>query len=286
MKIIDLLRDIRDSLRMEGVPDYAREAEIILSNVLCKDILSLHIDYGESVDESDALKAFDILSRRVIDREPIQYIFGKVPFYNSILNVNPSVLIPRKETELLVERAIEIGKKLSRPKILDIGTGSGAIAISIAKELANAKVTAVDISEDALKVAKANAEENGVNILLKKSDLFSSLRGKFDIIVSNPPYVSEEEYISLSKDVRGHEPKIALVAGDGFDFHRKIIEKSQNFLSEGGTLIMEMGYSQRGGLTSLIEGQYNQYEFVKDYSGNDRFVVASNVGKENEKIKV
>ena len=274
MKILDLLKEVKMCLKGDGIPNFRSEAEQIISNVLCKDTISLHLDYDEEVKRKDILEIFDIVNRRTIDREPLQYIFGKVSFYNTILKVNSSVLIPRKETELLVDKVLEEVKDVDNPKILDLGTGSGAIAIAIAKARPDAQIFASDISKEALEVAKMNANINGAKISFVEGDLFSNLVEKFDIIVSNPPYVSNKEYEELSEEIRLYEPKLALVAEDGLEFYRRIVGGISSHLELGGKLILEIGYTQRVCIKEIAGEVFETVNVYKDYSGNDRVVLA------------
>lgn len=204
-----------------------------------------------------------------------QYIVGNVNFYGNVINVNNNVLIPRFETELLVEKTLNYSRKLFSDKvlnILDIGTGSGCIAITLKKEL-NCCVTAVDISDKALEVAKGNALKHHLDINFLESDIFSNVKGKFDIIISNPPYIREDE--EIEEIVKNNEPHLALYAKeDGLYYYRKILEKVSNYLSAKFLIAFEIGYEQGEAVKNLA---YNYLTNVnvsveKDYSDKDRFV--------------
>lgn len=192
--------------------------------------------------------------------------------------VNEDVLIPRPDTEILVEEVIEITKRLIRPKILDLCTGSGAIAIAIAKYAQNAIVYASDISKNAIEVAKKNAKTNGVQDRIEfiESDLFESIpQTKFDIIVTNPPYIKKDEISKLDLEVQ-NEPKIALDGGiDGLDFYRKISSKAYDYLKYNGYLCMEIGYDQKESVLDILdyENRYSDTYCKKDLYGNDRIIV-------------
>jgi release factor glutamine methyltransferase len=212
---------------------------------------------------------------------PIQYIVGKTEFCGIDLAVDERVLIPRPETELVVEAVIEIVHRTSsvvhRPEILDLCTGSGNIAISLTKGLTNCRIVASDISEDALAVARYNAAMNGMSdrIEFVKSDLFTDVKGSFDIIASNPPYIARPEFGTLQKEVL-REPRIALDGGDdGLDFYRNILSASALYLKPNGYIVFEIGFGQLDGIVNLIRktGQFELSEAKKDWRGIDRILV-------------
>lgn len=212
---------------------------------------------------------------------PVQYIIGRAEFCGLEFAVDERVLIPRPETELIVEAAKEVFYELRVTsyglRLLDLCTGSGNIAISLTKHLTNCKITASDISEDALSVARLNAEKIGVSgrIEFIKSDLFDNLTGKFDIIVSNPPYIAQYEFPFLPKEVL-KEPRIALDGGnDGLDFYRKIISQAPRYLDKNGVLIMEIGFGQRREVENIINGSnvFQMAEVKKDFNGIERVLI-------------
>jgi release factor glutamine methyltransferase len=221
---------------------------------------------------------------------PIQYVIGKTEFCGLELKVDERVLIPRPETELLVETAAELaGLKASRADaldILDLCTGSGNIAIALmaarcaplTKNLSNCKIIASDISPAALEVARRNAIRNGVyaGIEFICSDLFTDIKGRFDIIVSNPPYIAKHEFTTLQEEVL-REPRIALDGGsDGLDFYRRIIASMPEYLKRGGHAVMEIGYGQRAAVTEIIDksGFFKLSGVKKDFNGIDRVIIA------------
>ena len=210
--------------------------------------------------------------------EPIQYITGKQEFMKLNFLVTKDVLIPRQDTEILVEEVIKIAKNIENPMILDLCTGSGAIAVSLAKNLENARIFATDISSKALEIAKKNAKLNGVknNIEFIESNLFKKIKKlKFDIIVSNPPYIETDEIVKLPKDVQ-NEPIGALDGGkDGLMFYRSIAKEAPNFLNSQGYLCFEIGYNQKQKVKQILEEEkkYVNIYSKKDLCENDRVVV-------------
>jgi release factor glutamine methyltransferase len=216
--------------------------------------------------------------------EPVAYIVGKREFWSLPFEVSRHVLIPRPETEILVEEVLKIceGGGIKTPRILEIGTGCGAISVSLASELKGAHIVATDISWEAIKVAKKNAHnnvvENQISFLI--GDLFQPVSGKFDIIVSNPPYISEEEYDNLPLEVREFEPKSALLAGtDGTEFHGTIIREGVLYLDMGGSLLMEMGAGQKDRIENMLKEShlYDNIAFRADYAGINRVSIARRI---------
>lgn len=216
-------------------------------------------------------KAVDLRLKHI----PLGYIFGKTNFYGLDFLVTPDVLIPRLDTEILVEKVIEdIKLRGENVSVLDIGTGSGAIAITIKKET-NVDVTAVDISEKALEIAKKNATLNNVQINFVKSDLFENISEiKVDIIVSNPPYIESTVVESLLPEVKDNEPILALDGGKtGLDFYKRIIDDAKRHLNSKGKIFFEIGYDQGESVSNLLKLQFKNVKVIKDYLNNDRVVV-------------
>ncbi len=205
---------------------------------------------------------------------PVQYIIGDVDFYNSIIKVNENVLIPRFETELLVEKTVNYAKAMFNKKIdiIDLGTGSGCIAIALKKEL-DANVTAIDISFEALKLAKENAKLNHVDINFIEGDMTEKPQGKYDIVISNPPYIPYDGFVE--EKVKIYEPHLALFAlDDGIYFYKKILEYSKDILKKKFLLAFEIGSDEKNSLTKLLEEHYPnyKYEFQKDFNNLDRYL--------------
>ena len=209
---------------------------------------------------------------------PVQYIIGNVEFYNSVIDVNENVLIPRFETEYLVEKTINYIKKLNllNPKILDIGTGSGCIAIALKKTI-DAFVTAIDISEVALNLAQENARLNKVDIDFKKGDITKKPNGKYDCLISNPPYIPYDGYIE--EKVKKYEPHLALFAPDGgLYFYKKILDYAFEILNKKFLIAFEIGDNQKDLLEKYLKEKYSQYSYVfeKDLNGLDRYLFIYN----------
>jgi len=252
------------------------EAELLFSQALGCQRPDLYINKNEYLGGKAGAFIASVLNRR-IKGEPIQYILGKTEFMGLEIKVNKDVLIPRPETEILVETALEFARKEKPRRILDLGTGSGCIAVTLSKYLKGLEVDASDISAEALEAAKENAALHGARVNFIKSDLFSRLQYKeYGIIISNPPYIAQGQIKKLQPEVR-FEPRIALDGGaDGLDFYRRIILNAVNHLRENGLLIMEIGFNQR----NALEGIFNRPKLfkiekvVKDYNDIERVIAA------------
>ncbi|MBI3018962.1 MAG: peptide chain release factor N(5)-glutamine methyltransferase [Deltaproteobacteria bacterium] len=265
------------------------ESEILLAHVLGKKRIDLYLEFDHPVGHRE-LSAYKLLIQRRVKHEPVQYLMGRQEFWSLDFKVGTGVLIPRPETECLVEQALKILKnKNSHPEgrkpegylhILELGTGSGVLAIVLAKELPQSHIWAVDISERALSYALENAKTHGVSsqIHFVKSDLFSALdpSQKFDLIISNPPYLAEEEWRNLAPHIREFEPSEALRGGaQGIDFHLKILDLAPQFLRSNGSVVLEIAPSQGVVLKEYLVGQKNisNFEIVQDYEHRQRVLV-------------
>lgn len=216
--------------------------------------------------------------QRLLNGYPIQYIIGYVNFFGYKINVNENVLIPRYETEYLVEKTINYSKKIFKDKvnILDLGTGSGAISIALGKKI-DSNVTAVDISEDALEIAKINAKENNININFIKSDMLDNVSGKYDIVISNPPYIDSNEKIMDS--VKKYEPHLALYAEeDGLYFYKKIISNIKPFLKDKFIIAFEIGWWQGTLIEKIAKDYFSDSKILieKDLTNRDRYIFIIN----------
>lgn len=251
------------------------KARLLLQFTLNKTREYLIIYDNESISQDKEVLYFKYIDK-LIQGMPLQYItntqeFMKMPFF-----VNNNVLIPQPDTEILVEETIKIAKKIKKPVILDLCTGSGAIAVSLKKYLQNSIVYASDISLQALEIAKKNAKNNGVEIKFFKSDLFENLPNiKFDIIVSNPPYIKKDVIKTLDKEVQ-NEPRLALDGGiDGLDFYREIVNKGYHYLKYNSYLCLEIGYDQKEEVMEIIKNErnYTNTYCLKDLYDNNRVIV-------------
>jgi release factor glutamine methyltransferase len=269
-------------LSSAGLENGRLDAEVLLSHALGVDKTALYMNIDAPLHPQDEGRYRDMLSRRV-QREPVAYITGRKEFWSLDFLVTPDVLIPRPETELLVEIAVgrlKVCDGKSPVKILDLGTGTGAIAVALAKELPDARIAAVDISSAALAVARQNSESHGVadRISFLSGDLFQSVRGQFDLIVSNPPYVRREELSALPPEIREWEPVGALDGGiDGLDFYRRIIAESRQHLRSGGSIILEIGADMGGAVAELVTRAacYAAAVVYQDYAARDRVIAAT-----------
>ncbi len=275
MNIKEVLSFANEKLDEAGFENYFFESRELLGYILGKSNEWLMINFNYDVPEEKQKKFAELIEFR-IHGKPLQYILGKQYFMGLEFIVNENVLIPRADTEILVYEAIKELENIKKPKVLDMCTGSGCIAISLAKNVKNAEIFAVDISSEAIDVARENSKINGTDVKFIKSDLFESIIDtQFDMIVSNPPYISKEEMGKLEKDVL-NEPHLALYGGeDGLDFYRNISEKAVNYLKTSGFLIFEIGYLQGEGVKNILaELKYKNIKTVKDYSGNNRVIIA------------
>jgi release factor glutamine methyltransferase len=282
--LTETLNSAAITLSAAGIANARLDAEVLLSHIIHKDRVWLITHRADVLDDKDQ-RDFDEAIERRSKREPLQYIIGNQEFWGLEFKVTPDVLIPRPETELIIEAAIAMVQDRNKPvRIIDLCTGSGCIAVSLAKELANAHVIATDASEKALAVARENTRDHGVadRIRYLEGDLFEPLkeldiRGQIDIIVSNPPYVRESDLAALQSEVKDYEPLMALVAGpEGTEIAQRIIRHATEYLKKNGALIMEMGLGQAGALTRMTEatGAYGKPEVLKDLAGIERVIVA------------
>ncbi len=264
-------------LKLEKISTPKLKARLLLQYVLKKPRQYLIVYDNQKLtdkEEQEYLKYIELVAQG----EPIEHITHQKEFMKLDFYVDENVLIPRQDTEVLVEEVIKIAQNIRAKKILDLCTGSGAIAVSLAKYLENTQITALDISRKALDVAIANAKNNHVQekITFVESNLFQDLRQeKYDIIVSNPPYIRRKEIETLDKEVR-KEPKIALDGGeDGLDFYREIINKGYEYLKYGGYICLEIGYDQKEEVMQIIKDkkQYTETYCKKDLYDNDRVIV-------------
>ena len=261
----------------KGVETPRLDAEVLLSHVLQCDRLYLYVHFDQPLEEKE-LAAFRAAVKKRVARWPVAYITGSKEFMGLDFQVTSAVLIPRPDTEILVEAALKRLATIDDPQILDLGTGSGAICISILAALQSARGVTVDISPEALAVAEANAEKHQVTPRLTfcQGDLFEPVQGQvFTAILSNPPYIPEADIAGLTPEVR-QEPSRALVGGiDGLDFYRRIIQEGRNYLAPGGFIALEVGIGQAQKVAAMAEETefFKVSEIIKDYGGIERVVV-------------
>lgn len=276
--VLEALNLSTEYLSKKGIESARLNAELMLAHILNCKRLQLYLMFDKPLDENELSVYREFLVRRA-KREPLQYILGEVEFYNIKLKVNPDVLIPRPETELLVEKIIKDFSDKSEFKFLDIGIGSGNISIALLVNLPNSAGIGIDVSDSALELANYNAESNSVKNRLElihfdilKDDI--RLLGKFDAVISNPPYVSSVDFEILEPELKVYEPQIALTDFyNGLTFYRKIISIADNLLKENGKVYFEIGKGQSNEIKTLMENKrINNINIIKDYQGIDRII--------------
>ena len=272
MKLAQIFKDFEDKLIAQG--EEAESLSFVYRSL--KNLSFTDFVFVLQQEVTDEEKQFvEEIYNKLEAHIPAQYIIGHAKFFGMQLKVDERVLIPRPETEELVEHILSENLKKNL-KVLDIGTGSGAIALALAKNRPDWSVTAVDISQDALDLASKNAEIQNLNIFLKKSDCFSEISSKYDIIVSNPPYISRSDESEVGLNVLHSEPHLALFADeDGLAIYRRIAEDSKDYLNDGGKIYLEIGYKQGQSVPALFKENFpeKQVRTLRDQFGQDRMVV-------------
>ena len=273
MKLQRVLADTAFKLSRSGIESAARDARVLTAYALEVPISDLSLKINDKVSANIISKLEKLILRR-INREPISKILGRREFWGRTFSINKNVLDPRGDTETLIDYVIEKPVK----KVLELGTGSGVIAVTLACAWKEVQVTAVDISEDALLLAQINAEKFNVEnkIQFLKSDWFENVEGIFDMIISNPPYIGWVEQDKISAEVKKYDPEIALFAGyDGFDAYKKIIPSLSKFLNKDGLVVLEIGASQSSQVKDIMNSSgFFDVEILKDLSGKERAVAA------------
>jgi release factor glutamine methyltransferase len=272
--VLKILRWTADYFRGKGIESARLDAELLLSATLAMDRVTLYVNFERPLNADELSRYREKVQRRA-SREPIQYILAETEFWSLPFHVDPAVLIPRADTEVLVEEALK--RMHGCCKVLDIGTGSGAIAIALAHEKPESRVTAIDCSVAALDVARGNARRNGVEnrVSCLAGDLKSLPQGPFDMIVSNPPYIPSQDWEKLMPEVRDHEPRLALDGGDdGLEAYRRIAVQAAQLLSADGWLLVEVGIGQAKVVTALFRaaGLIDVLQRA-DYAGIPRVVM-------------
>ncbi|MBI5476070.1 MAG: peptide chain release factor N(5)-glutamine methyltransferase [Ignavibacteriales bacterium] len=281
--ILKLIEWSTNYLIQKGIDEARLNTELMLGHVLNLKRIELYLHYDMILSETE-LSHFKNLFKKRLTKEPLQYILGYTEFMGIRINVTPAVLIPRPETEILVEAIIKKLKssKKSNNKIFEIGTGSGCIAVSLAKYLPDISITAIDKSTSALEVAKQNASDSNVNNKIKfiESDFLSqnydSPGGLYDVIVSNPPYIHQDEIDSLEAEVKNFEPENAYTDhSDGLTFYKAISLNGKNMLINGGLIFVEVGYNQGQTVKNIFQSDgYRNIKLINDYNGIGRVVIA------------
>lgn len=277
MRIFDLLKFSEKQLRAAGIESAQREAEWLLGAVLQCDRANLYLLRERQLQQNEQTE-FDKFLQRRLKREPLQYILGSCEFYGFEFAVSPAVLIPRPETELLVEKVVELATPFEAPRIIDLGTGSGCIAVALAKLVANAQIVAIDISAAALEVAQANAKKLDVadRLEFRLADMAKAdCSEQFDIVVSNPPYVLQTERPGLQPEVCDWEPVEALyVDGEGLKFYHSIVDYCKKHLRASGWVACEMASQRSTAIEKLFrEAGFHQVQIIQDLAGFERHVI-------------
>lgn len=273
----ELARQVAEQLRAANIENAAHDARSLVAHFAGVTLAELVAGGGDPIDPV-AAETIQLAAQRAASGEPLYRILGRRAFYGVELLLTPDTLDPRPDTEILVDRIIPHARRITAAegvcRILDLGTGTGAIALAILKEVDGATAMGVDISAGAVETAVSNADANGLEGRFRAaiSDWFSAVNEKFHIIVSNPPYIDAVEYAGLSAQVRDFDPKTALLGGvDGLDAYREIAAYSAGYLIDGGVVGLEIGYSQREAVTSLFaEHGFRQIECARDLTGHDR----------------
>jgi release factor glutamine methyltransferase len=275
--ILELITLTTDYFDKKGISSSRINAELLLADILKCKRLDLYLSFDKPLEDSEVNQYREYVRRRA-KFEPLQYIIGNVEFYGLEFIVNKDVLIPRQETEILVEAVINEIKKSGYSTALDIGTGSGIIPVCVSHKIENIVFDAIDISNEAIEVAKQNANKNKVNeqIVFSKNDILLSneLQKKYDLIISNPPYVSASEYNSLQKEIVEFEPQAAVTDySDGYTFYRAISIIAAKSLNENGSLFFEVGKDQFLMVSEIMRScGFNHIEIIKDYLNIERVI--------------
>ncbi len=276
MNALELINIGSNKLKMNSIKSFILDSEILLSKVLNKKREEVLVDLYQKIENNKILEFLEYIDRRA-SNEPIAYIIKQKEFWSKIFEVSNKTLIPRPETELMLEKLIRIYKKKTI-RILDIGTGSGCILISLLSELKSSKGIGIDISSGALQIAKKNAKNMNVyeNIKFQKKSLDSFFSQKFDLVVSNPPYIKSRDLKNLEDDIKLHEPKIALDGGnDGLDLIKKVIYKAKEILKANGRLALEINNEQVLQVSKILEkNNFRVEHIVNDYKDKIRSLIS------------
>lgn len=281
--VLELIDWTKSYFTEKGIDSARLDAELLLARVLQVDRMGLYLSFDRPLEPRELAEYRELVKARA-HRIPVKYILGQCEFMSIVFEVGPGVLIPRPETEHLVERALEVLGATSdadAPVVYDVGTGSGCIAVAIAKEATHATVVASDVSPEALAIAERNAASYGVSgrVTLVQGDLFDAFPPgqRADLVVSNPPYVTDAAWQTLPPEIQRHEPRVALAAGlDGLDCIRRLVDEAPERLKPGGRLLCEIGHGQADAVAQLVRdrGAYEAPSFHQDLAGRDRVLDA------------
>ena len=275
-KLLDIIHWGENLLVSNGFKNVRQEIEWMLCDLLKIDRSDIYLIINSKISKKNFSKLKEWINQR-LKNKPLQYITGKTEFYGHQISVSPDVLIPRPETERLVDIAIDTIKNLSKPKILEVGTGSGCISIALGSAKKDANILSLDVSDSALEIAKINTKKNNIsNIKFLKLDFLESIpKGQYDLIISNPPYISKNEMKEIMLDVKEFEPKIALTDNnDGLEFYRRFSNKAKKMINEKGSLILEVGIGSHPIRVREIfhSSGFNKIDLISDYNGDPRVI--------------
>lgn len=262
-------------LKETGIESYILDSQVLLEEATGKDRIYFY-SHGDKNISSENYNKFQILIKRRLNREPVAYILGEKEFMGLLFKVEEGILVPRPDTEIIVEAVLELIKDNAPTEVLDLCCGSGAIGLSIKNYKPASLVTLADVSSKATQVTRRNAETLNLDVNVIHSDLFNKIKKSFDIIVSNPPYIKSEEISTLEEEIKNWEPRLALDGGlDGYLFYKRIIKESSSFLRPGGYLVFEIGINQDQDIIRFLEeANFESIEVKNDLSGIPRAVIA------------
>lgn len=272
-----LINDGKEKLKNANISDYNTDVFILAEYILGVDKMKYYMEPNKTFDDEIGMKFTEAVEKRC-KHIPVQHITGIQQFFQMDFKVNENVLVPRMETEFLVEMCVNYINEQERDvKVLDMCTGSGCIAVSIKKNCERAEVTGADISDKALEIAKENAENNQCKVSFVKTNMFENINDKYDVIISNPPYIPTKDIEELENDVKLHDPRLALDGmEDGLYFYRILAQNATNYMVDGGRMFLEIGYDQGQTVPDILkENGFKDIKVIKDLADLDRMVIAT-----------